>query len=368
MGWFKDTILTSRFWENAPLDLKMPEVLPSVAVVIPAFNEEKTIEDTIKSVINQNYPKILIFVVDDCSTDRTGEIAATFPNVLVLKPDYNTGSKSRALNYALQFIDEDFFVSVDADTFLHPNAITTTIPHFNDERVGIACGFVSSLNMGSVWERGRAIEYLYAQNVLKTAQDKLNIVLIAAGCFTIVRTSLLKELGGYTERTMAEDMDLTWQIIERGMYVRFVPDALCSVVDPPNRDIFHKQVSRWIHGFLQNIRVRKFDLFNKNPKLGFTAYFYLLWMLFGSFFFPLFALTIINSWPLAFVWFVGVMAGFVWVPAYIQGRKLGISRWKLISSMPSLFVVYYATLYIFMESVVKEFILNKTVTVWHKGH
>src|SRR5689334_1206295 len=93
-----------------------------ITVIIPAYNEAASIADTIESLLNQTHPATEIIVVDDCSTDGTGDVARDL-GVTVLRPPENTGSKAGAQTYALPFIDTEFSIAIDADTILAPDAI-----------------------------------------------------------------------------------------------------------------------------------------------------------------------------------------------------------------------------------------------------
>ena len=81
--------------------------------------------------------------------------------------------------------------------------------------------------MHTLWERGRYVEYLFAFSFFKQIQDYYEKPLISSGCFSVYRTEALRALGGWSTRTLAEDMDLTWSFYQQGWRVRFVPEAVC---------------------------------------------------------------------------------------------------------------------------------------------
>ena len=127
---------------NAIVD---PNYRPNVAVLIPAYNEEKVIERTVRSVLESDYPNLRAIVIDDGSKDRTAEVTrgafqkeiADGRVTVLTKP--NSG-KADALNYALQYVTEELFVGIDADTIIAPDAISKLVPHFRDSRVAaIGC-------------------------------------------------------------------------------------------------------------------------------------------------------------------------------------------------------------------------------------
>lgn len=364
--WFKDVLLSKNFWlGTSNTDTLRPDL--SVTVVIPAWNEEACIADTIRSVQAQTYPTKII-VVDDCSTDNTGQIARDL-GVKVLVPDDNTGTKSQALNVAIPHTDTDIFVCVDADTQLEPDSIWNLLKSFNDPNVAVASGYVLSRNSGNLWERGRGAEYLTSQSVVKAAQQNLNIVMVAAGCFMGVRTHLLAEAGGYKDRSMAEDMDLTWEFIERGYRIDFNQQAVCRVIDPHDWYTFRKQVGRWYHGFVQCIKVRNFNLFSKNPKLGIIAYGYGAMSALGPVLMIAGIPLVVSQLGLALFLFMTVFYfGILWVVAAVQAVRLGESIWVLTKSMPHMVATMFLTYGIFFTVLVKELVLKKSLTTWVKGH
>ena len=153
-----------------------PGFNPRIAVLVPAYNEEKVIVRTIRSVLNSDYPNLHVIVIDDGSTDRTfdvareayaAEIAAGRVKVLT-KPN---GGKAAALNYALERLDEEIYVGIDADTVIAPDAITKLIPHFEDPAIGAVAGNAKVGNRVNLWTRWQALEYITSQNFERRALD-----------------------------------------------------------------------------------------------------------------------------------------------------------------------------------------------------
>ncbi len=223
-----------------------------LTVIVPAYNEEASLGDTIRSLQEQTAPPREILVVDDHSTDRTQEIACSL-GVTVLRPERNTGSKAGAQNFALPRVGTRFTMAIDADTVLAPDAIARLILAMREREVAAACGFVVPRHKRTLWERGRYIEYLFAFTFYKPIQDYFGKPMISSGCFSLYRTRALRQNGGWQTRTMAEDMDLTWSFYARGLGVRFVPEAVCYPIEPHDFRFMRKQLRRWSHGFVQNV-------------------------------------------------------------------------------------------------------------------
>ena len=174
-----------------------PGFNPRVAVLIPAYNEEKVIVRTIRSVLNSDYTNLHVIVIDDGSTDRTFEVAreayakdiAAGRVQVLTKPN---GGKAAALNYALERIDEEFYVGIDADTVIAMDAISKLIPHFEDERVGAVAGNAKVGNRVNLWTRWQALEYITSQNFERRALDLFNVVMVVPGAIGAWRTAGVK--------------------------------------------------------------------------------------------------------------------------------------------------------------------------------
>lgn len=336
----------------------------SVAVIIPAYNEEKCIADTIKSIQNQTRRVDLIVVVDDCSSDRTSDIAKKM-GVTVIRTSKNQGTKAMAQNYVLSRIDSDLVVTIDADTLLEPDAIEKTLPYFNDKKTFAVCGFVVPQKIETIWERGRHIEYVFGITIMKAAQNNNGLVMVASGCFTVFRNSVLKKLGLFNERTMAEDMDLIWEASFRGYKVYCEQDAVCYPLDPSTMSIYYKQLRRWYSGFLQNIGVHKWDLI-KNWPYGLLFTYYLL----EATLYPIVAVVVtilfFNMWRILLALFV-LHVTIIVVPTLYKGFRLGLF-WKTLTSFPAYYLTRPVNIAALYSTIYNEWIARNRLSTWDKGH
>ena len=364
----KDFIPSLRFLKGSRRyrDTNMKNKL-SVTIVIPAWNEEAFIEETIAACLEQTH-ECSIIVVDDNSTDNTKKIAEQFSDfVQVITTDVNKGSKSRALNYALPLVKTDIFVCVDADTILAPDAIEQLVKAFSNPDVMVASGFVLSKNSKNIWESGRYGDYLMGQTIVKSAQENSSAVLVASGCMFAIRSWFLKK-HNFSERTMAEDMDLTWLAIEKGFEVVFVKNAYCRVSDPYNYHTYSNQVSRWYRGFFQNIKARNYNLFSLSIRLGCIAYAYMFVNLIGT---PLLIYAIVYS---MYTMNSGILYGFgmsfllVFVFAAIEGWKLKDNLIEYPRHIMNCILLAPIVYYLYVKSFVQEIILKQELKEWIKGH
>lgn len=368
-NWFRKTLLSPRFWLGKNKFSDEPSQL-SVTVVIPAWNEEAFIARTIESVLAQDYPCRLI-IVNDRSTDRTSEIAekytVDYPGVCLLNVTEKAGSKSQALNRALPYIDTDIFVCVDADTELEPDSLGKLMRAFNNPNVQVASGFVIAKNSRNFWQGARAGEYIVGQSITKGAQENINAVLVASGCFFAIRSKLLLE-HGFDNRTMAEDMDLTWIAIEAGYDVAFVQDARCYVTDPDSWQLYQKQIYRWYAGMFQCIKQRNGNLFSKNPKLGIAVYFYLLSSVIGVPAAIVFLAFSVVAWPIQTAGFLALVYGITVVVAIVYGIKHGQSVARYPLCIFYMMVASFVNYGVFAQAGINELFTKRTLTTWIKGH
>ncbi|MGW2630956.1 glycosyltransferase family 2 protein, partial [Streptomyces chattanoogensis] len=173
----------------------------TITVIVPAHNEEEGLPATLESLARQTVPADRILVVDDASTDRTGEVAASH-GVTVLRPPHNLGSKAKAQNYALPHCTTDLVLAVDADTVLAPDYIETVLPVFDDPGVSVAAGTVRTRHTRTVWERGRSTEYLFGFHWHRPIQARANSPMVCSGCCSVFRRDDLVAFGGFPERTI----------------------------------------------------------------------------------------------------------------------------------------------------------------------
>ncbi|HEY0786962.1 MAG TPA: glycosyltransferase, partial [Acidobacteriaceae bacterium] len=248
---------------------------PRVAVLIPAYNEETVIVRTVRSVMRSDYRNLRILVIDDGSTDKTLQVArsayaaeiATGAVTILTKP--NAG-KAEALNYAIDQLDEDFYVGIDADTVIAPDAISQLIAHFADDRIGAVAGNAKVGNRVNLWTRWQALEYITSQNFERRALDLFNVVTVVPGAIGAWRTAAVRTGGCYPINTVAEDADLTMNLLEQNYKVIYEDRALAFTEAPVNARGLLRQRFRWSFGILQAVFKHK-QAFRTNPAMGFFA-------------------------------------------------------------------------------------------------
>jgi len=248
---------------------------PRVAVLIPAYNEEKVIVRTIRSVLNSDYSNLHVIVIDDGSSDSTfdvarqaysAEIAAGRVQVLTKA----NGGKAAALNYALERLTEEVYVGIDADTVIAPDAISKLIPHFEDPLIGAVAGNAKVGNRVNLWTRWQALEYITSQNFERRALDLFNVVTVVPGAIGAWRTGPVKAAGGYPINTVAEDADLTMNLLEQRLKVVYEDRALAFTEAPIDARGLMRQRFRWSFGILQAVWKHRLA-FVRNKAMGYFA-------------------------------------------------------------------------------------------------
>jgi biofilm PGA synthesis N-glycosyltransferase PgaC len=337
----------------------------AVTVIVPAYNEAASIVETVESLQRQTLAPAEIIVVDDCSDDGTGEIARDL-GVTVLRPPCNTGSKAGAQTFALPAVSTELVMAVDADTALAQDAIETLIGAMEDPAVAAACGYVLPRRVKTLWERGRYVEYLFAFSFFKQIQDYYEKPLISSGCFSVYRTEALRRLGGWSTRTMAEDMDLTWSLYQADWKIRFVPGAVCYPIEPHNLEFMRKQLRRWSHGFVQNVRLHWRDLLHLGYLRSLVAvacYDALVASLAFLVVLPVLAIVLSPLFLLGYV----LDAPAVIIPVAIAAAHRRELR-RALASFPCFYVLRILNAAMMLKAIWLEGAMRRPLLVYEKGH
>jgi cellulose synthase/poly-beta-1,6-N-acetylglucosamine synthase-like glycosyltransferase/peptidoglycan/xylan/chitin deacetylase (PgdA/CDA1 family)/spore germination protein YaaH len=252
-----------------------PGFNPRVAVLVPSYNEEKVIVRTIRSVLNSDYDNLRVIVIDDGSKDRTAEVAreayeAEIRARRVMVLEKANGGKAEALNYALDHVDEEIYVGIDADTVIAADAISKLIPHFEDARIGAVAGNAKVGNRVNLWTRWQALEYITSQNFERRALDLFNVVTVVPGAIGAWRTEAVKNAGCYPINTVAEDADLTMSLLEQGLRVVYEDRSLAFTEAPIDANGLIRQRFRWSFGTLQAVWKHR-AAFVRNKAMGLFA-------------------------------------------------------------------------------------------------
>lgn len=245
---------------------------PRVVAFIPAYNEERTIANTIRSVLSSDYPFLRIVVIDDGSTDCTREViqeifrAEITAGVLSILEKKNAG-KAEALNFALKEISEEIYIGIDADSIVAPDAIGKLVFHFSNPRVGAVAGNIAVGNEMNRLTSMQSLEYVTGQSLERRAFGLFRMVTVIPGAFGAWRTEAVRKIGGYPLDTVAEDADLTVQLIEQGYQTVYEDRAIAFTEVPANAKTLGRQRFRWTFGVLQTLFKHRLA-FTSRPSFG----------------------------------------------------------------------------------------------------
>ncbi len=238
----------------------------SVTIIVPCFNEEKTVEKTIQSLLNLDYPKekLQIFAVDDGSTDNTWEVLHRFkkdPRVKLFRKK-NQGSKFFALNYALRFVQTEIVGVLDADSWVDRKALKKYMYYFRDQETMAVIPSMLIANADSIIRRAQKAEYEIGIFVRKVF-TKINTIYITPGPFSLFRKKVFDTLGPYREAHHTEDAEIALRMQKAGYKIAYSDASLVYTVGPKTAPKLIKQRVRWTYGFIKNVFDYKKLLFNK---------------------------------------------------------------------------------------------------------
>lgn len=264
-------ILSMKEHKKIKKDLRMPKVLPFVSIIIPAFNEEKGIYDTIKRVLKIDYPKnkYEIIVVDDGSRDKTYKIAKSIKdkNLKVYRLEKNSG-KGAAMNYGLSKSIGELVVTIDADnTFVTSGALKKVIPYFNNSEVMCVSPAMGIYKPKGFLQRVQQVEYMFGV-FLRKALSTINAVHITPGAFSAYRRKFFDLHGGFDEDNLTEDMEMSLRIQYHQYVIENEPSAVIYAIAPKKFIPLMKQRRRWYSGLVKNLWKYKSMFSRKYGVLG----------------------------------------------------------------------------------------------------
>lgn len=239
-------------WRRKPVG----EFQPPVSVVIAAYNEAKVIAATIRSVLRTDYEgELELLVINDGSTDGTGAIVADLakndPRIrLIEQPN---GGKASALERGFREAKCEIAVLLDADTQFEPETIGQLVQPLQDPEVGAVSGHAKVGNPTSLIARCQALEYICGFNLDRRAYARWNCITVAPGAISALRLEAVREVGGISHDTLAEDTDLTLSLHRAGWRVDYTPAALAHTEAPETFGALAKQRFRWAFGTMQSL-------------------------------------------------------------------------------------------------------------------
>ncbi|HXG53517.1 MAG TPA: glycosyltransferase family 2 protein [candidate division Zixibacteria bacterium] len=255
-GFLNAHILASVLLDSPP-PLRFDLDFPPVSLLIAAYNEAENLPETFRGIKHQDYPgKIEVILVDDGSTDGTAEVARSLglPNLKIIQGAHE--GKASALNRGLEHVTSEFVVCMDADTFLHPQALKRIMARFltDPENTAAVAGCVLVKNSRETF-MARLQEWDYFTGIAsaKRQQSLYQGTLVAQGAFSAFRTRVVRQYQGWPS-VIGEDIVLTWALLKDGWRIGFEPTAIGFTVVPETLRGFYRQRKRWARGMIEGLK------------------------------------------------------------------------------------------------------------------
>lgn len=361
-------------WEFLRSEAHLP-----ISIIVPAYNEEATIRDSVMALLNLHYPDYQIIVVNDGSSDKTtekmirsfnmkpvnrvrdmGQIthkpirqiygSDKYPNLLFL--DKENGKKADAINAGLTCVRTPLFCVIDADSLLDPNALLKAIRPFvetskNVIAVGGTIGIVNgcTIRNGNVEKydipqkflaRIQVVEYIRAFLMARLAASRKGTLTLISGAFGIFRREIAVEVGGYDTSTVGEDLELVLKMHnymnQKGepYEILYIPEPVCWTEVPESLKILGRQRVRWQRGAIECLSRHKYMLFNRRfGRLGMVSM-------------PLYLLVDIIG-P------VVELLGLILMPIFVLLGWLSLSFFLAYTALIFSFGIFISTMAIFIE-------------------
>lgn len=410
-----------------------PEILteynknPKVSIIVPAYNEEVTIIDSVESMLHQDYTNMNIFVVDDGSTDKTSEIMIKHFSLVNdnaiketininerLHPEIHTtqiintysngnitlirkvnGGKATALNAGILATDSEYVLNVDADTLLVKGAISISLKK-KREGIDVVSCMIGVLN-GNTFDKGEILthqvpsrllpriqwlEYIRSFILWSTSNADNEFCLVVSGAFALIKREMVVKVNGYQKEHLAEDMDITLKIVANGGKIQFLSEFLAWTEVPETFKSLTNQRLRWYRGGLKCILTYKKFLFNTNYKKSLS--FFMIpfiwlsevfgvwveligWLQLGIFIYfdiPVNWTTFFEMWVIVLVLHYSYMIALLLFVKY----KLNQNKLKLYRCIPiilfEVFTYHFLNLYWLMRSHLRQY--RGAAVSWNK--
>ena len=315
-------IVLNMFWivlymkkKSSINQLKKHNEKPFVSIIVPVYNKFDSIERTIKSVYNINYPKKEIIIINDGSTDgsdRKCENLCKNLGIKFLNLKKNIG-KALAMNEGIKIAKGEIIVTVDADSFPEKDSLNYLVPYFADKKIGAVAGTIKVSNHKNFITFFQRLEY-FQQAFQRITQGFFGAVITTPGPLTAYRKSALEKINGFRNDTLIEDCDVSIRLHKAGYKVIAEDKAISNTIAPDSLKSLHKQRVRWCRGGFQ-IGHKHFDvLFNRKLGTIGTVFFplYFLWLFLPFLILP----TFLFMAPSSFASFIKGIQSFIGLIGY----------------------------------------------------
>ena len=383
------------FWENKN-NIKKPKLkknYPNVCMIVPCFNEEKTVIKTVHSLLNLDYPKdkLEIIIIDDGSTDKTYQQAEKLLKYKQIKLFHKeNGGKWTALNYGIEKTNAEFIGCLDADSFVASNALKLVMAHFTNKNIMAVTSSLKVYQPKNILQRIQKIEYILAI-IQRKILAWLNSITVTPGPFSVYRKEVFEKLGLFSYGHNTEDNEIAFRIQSKNWRIANAPDACVYTITPKSFKILQKQRERWYQGFIKNGWDYRYMFMNKKygdlglfvlPIMPLTILAFKILIFYALFYF---IQNIVNRF---IVWqavgfdlnqmkfninwffvdtsaskFIGIFVLTLMITIFLLGKKISNERTNIIKDF-LFFVFLYSPLYLIWWLGTLKILFLKKETRW----
>lgn len=237
---------------------------PPTTIIVPCWNEEKTVSGTVESLLTLDYPKdkLNIIIIDDGSTDHTWQVIQKFignPQIALIKKE--NGGKHTAVNLGIAESTSELVGCLDADSFVEKNALLEIAQAFNeDHEMMAATPMLIVHEPKTILQKMQKTEY-HAGAFLKRILSPLDAIYVTPGPFSIFRRSVFEKIGLYKKAHNTEDMEFALRMQKHHMRIRNIHTAHVHTTTPSTLYALYRQRLRWAYGIMKNTLDYRFMLF-----------------------------------------------------------------------------------------------------------
>ncbi|MTV82531.1 glycosyltransferase [Secundilactobacillus folii] len=353
---------------------------PLVSVLIPAHNEEATLDQVVASISDMTYRNVELILIDDGSDDQTLTVMRTlqhqYQSQLTVKvvPIVQNGGKANALNVGLKSAKGEFLLCVDSDSYIDKNALDQMMLRFyNDPKTGAVAGRPVVRNRTTLLGRLQLLEYIGIIDIIKRGQAFITgHITTVSGVIVVYRKQAVEEVGGWTVEALTEDIDMTWQLYTKHWHVEYCPQAVSWILVPEHMRALIRQRRRWARGGL--------EVLVRNRRLIFTGNLAEQWLLvdmivsnfwalcctFGVlmyFLTMLFAHAVILDGGILFV--LTLISIVQFIIGFTSSQRQGYVDWQDLLLLPMYFIFYWVVNLISCITALGSFFIDpKRRGVW----
>ncbi len=314
--------------------------IPRLSVLIPAWDIEGLIGKAIEGIKKVDYPKdkLEIIVIDRESKDKTAEIARSYGvRVLNMKRNKSTiNHKADVLNFGLKHAKGQIIAVVDADSRPARDSFLKMVSKFEDKNVGAVTSAVLVKNQEKWIEKMQEVEYTiiaWARKLL----EFLGCVYVTPGALSMYKTRYSREIGGFDNKNLTEDIDIAWRMLKKGYIIKVALSAKVLTIVPSTIKMWWKQRLRWNIGGLQTA-IKHSDLFGKKS-------YGLLGLFVTPFFISSFVLSI-AGFGVFLYYTIKQLSGFIFFSLYSKNADIPTIQLNYLNLIPTVFTFFIIALFI----------------------